>query len=390
MPQAVIFGAGNIGRGFIGQLFSEGGYDVVFVDVDRALVEALNQRHAYTIRLVSNEGQESVRVAPVRALHASQRNEISSALMDAEMAASAVGSAALQAIAPSVASGVSMRASPEKSGHLNFLLCENLKGAARTFREMVEAGLDEQERVYAQNHVGFVDTVVARMVPAPTPQMRAEDPSLIAVEPFKELPVDRDAFSGPPPDIPGIIPVSPFAFFTERKLHIHNAGHSVLAYLGYLAGYEYGYEALADDDIYFQARGAMEESARALTRRYHPATGSLLINIEDLLRRFGNRALGDTVARLARDPMRKLGRADRLVGASLSCLAEGISPTNLATGIAAGLRFTMRGDPSAGQVQDIIRTRGIAHALAEVCELGPGEPLFDMVVQRYRELTAGR
>ena len=113
-----------------------------------------------------------------------------------------------------------------------------------------------------------------------------------------------------------MIPFAPFSFFTDRKLYIHNAGHAVLGYLGYLAGYEYGYEALADDEIYFQARGAMEESALALTRKYHPAPGALLANIEDLLHRFGNRALGDTILRLGRDPIRKLAHADRLVGAA--------------------------------------------------------------------------
>ena len=92
------------------------------------------------------------------------------------------------------------------------------------------------------------------MVPPLTPELRAQDPSLIIVEPYKELPVDHDGFIGAPPPIVGMIPFSPFAFFTDRKLYIHNAGHAVLGYLGYLAGYEYGYESLADDEIYLQAR----------------------------------------------------------------------------------------------------------------------------------------
>ena len=108
------------------------------------------------------------------------------------------------------------------------------------------------------------------MVPPLTPELRGQDPSLILVEPYKELPVDRDGFAGEPPQIVSMIPFAPFSFFTDRKLYIHNAGHAVLGYLGYLAGYEYGYQALADDEIDFQARGAMEESALALTRKYHP------------------------------------------------------------------------------------------------------------------------
>ncbi len=171
--------------------------------------------------------------------------------------------------------------------------------------------------------------------------------------------MDRAGFVGEPPAIVGMIPYAPFSFFTDRKLYIHNAGHAVLGYLGYLAGYEYGYEALADDEIYFQARGAMEESALALTRKYRPAPGALLANIEDLLHRFGNRALGDTILRLGRDPLRKLARTDRLIGAALNALAEGVTPTHLVTGIAAGLRFDHPDDPIAADLQARLHGYGL-------------------------------
>jgi len=181
-----------------------------------------------------------------------------------------------------------------------------------------------------------------------------------------------------------MIPYAPFAFFTERKLYIHNAGHAVLAYLGYLGGYEYGYEALADDEIYFQARGAMEESALTLTRKYHPPAGALLANVDDLLHRFGNRALGDTILRLGRDPVRKLAPTDRLVGAARNAVAENVTPTHLATGIAAALCFNHPDDPIAQELQARLRATDASRVLAAVCEIKPGEPLFELVVARYR------
>jgi mannitol-1-phosphate 5-dehydrogenase len=236
-------------------------------------------------------------------------------------------------------------------------------------------------------HIGFVDTVIARMVPPLTPEMRAQDPSLIIVEPYKELPVDRDGFVGEPPAIAGMIPQAPFALFTERKLYIHNAGHAVLAYLGYRFGYEYGYQALGNDEIYFQVRGAMEESALALTRKYRPPAGALLANVDDLLHRFGNRALGDTILRLGRDPLRKLARTDRLVGAALNALAEGVTPVNLVTGIAAGLCFDHPEDPIAGEMQARLHSYGIGRVLSEVCEIAAGEPLFELILGRYRAMV---
>ncbi len=384
MREAIIFGAGAVGRGFIGQLFSESGYSVTFVDVDQELIAALNRRGAYTIRLVTNEGSEEAMVGPVRALHAANREAVAEALVAAEIGATAVGAAALPHIAPRLAEGIARRAQAGKRTPFNLIVCENLKGAAAVLRELVAGHLSADDRAFMAAHIGFVDTVIARMAPPLTPELRAQDPSLILVEPYKELPVDRAGFVGEPPAIVGMIPYAPFAFFTERKLYIHNAGHAVLAYLGYLAGYEYGWEAVADDEIYFQVRGAMEESALALTRKYHPPAGALLANINDLLARFANRALGDTILRLGRDPLRKLAPSDRLVGAARNAWTQGVTPVNLATGIAAALRFDHPADPIAQELQARLRRDGVAAVLENVCGLAPDEPLFEMVRARHQ------
>jgi mannitol-1-phosphate 5-dehydrogenase len=388
MKEAVIFGAGAVGRGFLGQLFSESGYRVTFIDVDPLLLEAFNRRGAYTIRLATNAGVEEIAIGPVRGLHASDREAVAEALAQAEVGATAVGAGALKHVAPAVALGIERRARAGVADPFNLIICENLKGAAGVMRALVVDALPPQHHPFMAAHVGFVDTVIARMAPPLTPELRAQDPSLIIVEPYKELPVDRAGFAGDPPEIVGMIPYAPFSFFTERKLYIHNAGHAVLAYLGYLKGCEYGYEALADDEIYFQARGAMEESALALTRKYHPPSGALLATIEDLLVRFGNRALGDTVLRLGRDPIRKLAHSDRLVGAALNALAQGVTPVHLVTGIAAALRFDPPEDPVAVELQAKLRQDGIERTLSDVCGLSPGEPLFEMVMARHQSLSS--
>jgi mannitol-1-phosphate 5-dehydrogenase len=388
LKEAVIFGAGNIGRGFLGQLYSESGYQVTFVDLDQPLLDALNRRGTYTVRLVTNTSTDEVEAGPVRAIPASDVDAVAEAVSRAEIGATAVGAGVLKHVAPAVAAGVRRRAERGVSEPLNLVICENLKGAAAIFHNLVKEALPADCHAYLDAHVGFVDTVIARMVPAPTLEMRAQDPSLIVVEPYKELPVDRRGFIGVPPTVVGMIPYAPFSFYTERKLYIHNAGHSVLAYLGYLRGYEYGYEALADEDVFFQVRGAMEESARTLHRKYNPPAGALAANIDDLLVRFANRALGDTILRLGRDPLRKLGRTDRLVGAGLNALAEGVEPANLVTGIAAGLCFDHPGDPLALDLQARLHAYGLGRTLAEVCELAPGEPLFGRIAERYGTMAA--
>ena len=141
MKQAIIFGAGNIGRGFIGQLYSESGYHVTFVDVDRPLLDTLNGRGRYTIRLVTNERTEEVTVGPVAALHSGDLDAVAEAVSRAEIGATAVGAGILKFIAPAVARGIERRAQQGITAPFNLIICENLHGAAAIFRGMVEAAL---------------------------------------------------------------------------------------------------------------------------------------------------------------------------------------------------------------------------------------------------------
>jgi len=188
----------------------------------------------------------------------------------------------------------------------------------------------------------------------------------------------------------GMEPHDRFAAYVDRKLYIHNAGHAVLAYLGYLKGLTYGYEALADPAIYRWLRQALNESQRALVAHHGLDPAALQAHVDDLLVRFGNRALGDTIYRLARDPLRKLGPTDRLVGAANLALAHGIAPVGLATGIAAALAFDHPDDPRAVELQRRLAAEGLDAILQEVCGLEPMGPLASLVKRRYALVQAGR
>lgn len=386
MQQAVMYGAGNVGRGFLAQLFSESGYQVTFVDIDEPLIAALNARGSYTIRLVDNQHSQEVRVGPVRGLLSSQTAEVAEALAAASIAATAVGARALPIIAASIAGGIRLRAARQASEPLNIIVCENLHGAAELMRGWVHERLDEREREYLVGHVGFVDTVIGRMVPELSPELRAQDPSLIIVEPYKELPVDRSGFVGPIPRIVGLEACDHFALYTARKLYLHNAGHAILAYLGYRRGHKLGYEALDDALIRPILHAALEESVQGIVAKYDASPQWLRAHVAELTVRFANRVLADPILRLARDPLRKLAPQDRLVGAARVAQAAGVTPVNMAWAIAAGLSFDAPEDPLAQQMQARIHAEGLAAVMASVCEIRADEPLGAAVLARYRRL----
>lgn len=380
MKKAVQFGAGNIGRGFLGQLFSESGYEVVFVDVVADVVQLLNERRCYTIRIASDP-IEHVEVPNVRAVNGRDIDAVAEELATADIACTAVGVNVLPAIANAVAAGVKKRADNGCEAPLNIIICENLAHADDFLRDKVRAALPAEYHEYLATKIGFVMSVVARMVPIMTEEQKREDPLLIIVEAFKKLPVNRKAFVGEIPEIVGVQPRDNFQAYVDDKLFTHNCGHAVAAYLGYLRGHESMHQAMQDEKVVAATRAALNETAQALIKCYGVDPEEHYAHIDDLLERFGNVALGDQVARVGRDPLRKLGPEDRLVGAAKFALAQGIFPACVCKGIAAGLYFTPADDPTAPKVQDIIKAGGPKAALAEVCELDEDSDLALAVLE---------
>lgn len=387
-PTAVIFGAGSVGRGFLGQLFSESGYRVVFVDVDMPLIEALNRRGSYTLRLAGVQTIEDLTIGPVSAVDARDTERVAAEVARASLMATAVGARALSAIAGPIAAGLAARWQAGERAPQNIILAENLHDAPDVLRGHVLAHLPEARRPQLTERVGFVASVIARMSPVPTPEQRAADPTLIVAEPYKVLPVDRDAFVGEVPQVVGMYAVSPFAAYTDRKLYIHNAGHAMLGYLGHRRGYAFGYEALADPHVYALLSQALNESGRALMAEHHMDAVALAENVQYLLDRFANRALGDPISRLARDPLRKLAPGDRLVGAARLAERHAIEPQGLAWGIAAGLAYDDPNDPLAVELQAILQSEGLDGAMVKVCGIRPDEPLAALVMARYQTLRS--
>lgn len=376
MYNAVHFGAGRIGRGFVGQLLSEAGCRTTFVDTDAALVDALHARGAYPLRLVDADGgTQNVTVGNVDALHASDTAAVVHALVRADVVSTAVGIANFPEVAALLAAGIQARAK-HNAPPLNILLCENGWHVADTLRGLLEPLITPEARNYLLHSVGLVECVVGRMVPV------QNDPLLVTAEPYKELFVNADVLRGPLPGLPGLpglILADNFDACEARKLFLHNMGHAALAYAGWQAGHEFVWQCVHDTDIAGLCRGAMQETEAALAAEYGFSPATLSAFADDLMRRFSNRALGDTVARVAADPLRKLAPHDRLVGAARLCERHGVPPRALARVIRLALAYDNPADPSAVLLQQRRAAKGDESVLHSLCGILPGSPLACLI-----------
>jgi len=348
--KAVFFGAGSIGRGFLGQLLTEGGFEVVFVDVDQQLVDRLNASRSYPLCLLSPDGEREIQVKNVRAVHGGSVEAVAAEIANAELLGTSVGAGALKFVAPTLAAGLRSRWGLKNFKPIDVLLCENLMDADKFLHGLLEAELNGPgETSLLHDYVGLVETSIGRMVPVPSNETRRDNPLRVSAEPYGELPVDSSAFKGPIPAIPGLKPATPFLFYIQRKLFIHNLGHAVASYLGAALGYTWVWEAIGNPYILVITSMAMNQSARALATEHRSDLAVLQDHVRDLLARFANKALGDTLERVCKDPLRKLAPQDRLVGALSLCQKNNVDSRWIALGTAAALHFHTNGLPDLAE-----------------------------------------
>ena len=367
--RAVHFGAGSIGRGFLGQIYCESGYQTTFIDVVKPVVNALNLRGAYPLHEVSDEGGRTLVIDRVNAVDGSDIEAASTALAAADIASTAVGLHALPHIAPVIAAAIVRRFSRNDAPPLDMIVCENLKNGEAHMRALVVAHLEKNHLPLLETRVGFVEASIGRMVPVVTPEQRAEDPLAVWVEPYCELPVDVRGFRGPVPELRYLKPASNFAAYVERKLFVHNLTHAATAYLGYRRGYRFIYEAIRDASVRASVEAAGRESCAALVKKYGTGAGDVEAHRQDLILRYRNRALADRVDRVGRDPERKLGPEDRLIGAMRLCLGQGVVPEAVAKAVAAAILYDNPEDPAVPKIQSLLRDGGVDAVLQDICGL---------------------
>ncbi len=378
--KALHFGAGNIGRGFIGGLLSESGYDVTFVDVNEEIVNLLNAKETYKIVLADVQPKEKM-IKGINAINSQKSPElVIDAIKTANLITTAVGPNVLSIISRLVSRGISERMK-ENEQPLNIIACENMIGASSLLKEKVYEYLDEEEKKSAASLIAFPNSAVDRIVPNQT----NEDKLLVSVEPYYEWVIDKTEMIGETTSINGATFAESLSPFIERKLFTVNTGHCITAYLGYLAKYTSIKQAIDDEKIADVVKGSLIESGKVLINKHGFNQEEHLAYIEKIINRFKNPFISDEVIRVGRSPIRKLGPDDRLISPAIQYYdAFGTLPIYLLQGIAAGYLYNNPKDEESKEIQQTIRETGITHALLKYSGLSPDHPLTLELVSSLR------
>ena len=380
MKKAIQFGAGNIGRGFIGALLSKAGYHVVFADVNTEIIDKINKDKEYTIHVMDTVCSEE-KVNDISGV-ISINNEIYKEIVEAEIITTAVGPVVLPRIAPTIAKGIALRKENGVKNYLNIIACENAIKASSQLEEEVKKYLTKDEVDYLEEFVGFPNCSVDRIVPP----VKSENILDVVVENYYEWNVEEKAFKGEIPKIEGMNLVDNLMAYIERKLFTLNTGHAITAYFGYLKGYETIEESIKDEVIYDFVKKAMIESGKGLIAKYNFDEEAHYKYINKIIDRFKNPYLKDDVARVGREPLRKLNENDRLIKPLITARGFNINTDNLLLGVGAALHYDNKEDSQSVQLQSLINEKGIKASLAEISKISGDTDVLDKVEKYYDEV----
>jgi mannitol-1-phosphate 5-dehydrogenase len=380
---AVHFGAGNIGRGFVGLILHRAGYQVVFADVVDELIDALNSTPSYLVKEVGFEPAEH-RVDNYRAINSrSDEPAVVAEIASADIVTTAVGPTVLKFVAPVILAGLRQR--PDGAAPLAVMACENAINATDVLVEHIRSRAPEEEWPALAAKAVFANTAVDRIVPA-----QSGGGLDVTVETYFEWAIERPPFQGNEPSIPDATWVDDLAPYIERKLFTVNTGHAATAYHGFVRGIKKLSDALADDVVRTAVEGVLSETRQLLVAKHEFSDEAQQAYVDKILQRFANPYLPDTVDRVGRQPLRKLSRSERLIGPAAELADRGVRPQHLLATVEAALSFDVPDDPESAELQQLLKTLPAEAATERICGLTPADPLYaDVVAVMARRVGGG-
>jgi mannitol-1-phosphate 5-dehydrogenase len=367
--KAVFVGAGKIGRGFLAHLAFRSGYGLTFIDANRDLVDLLIQRRAYRLHILGAPSKDET-ISGFNAFHV-HSPEVTEVGLDADVIFVSVGGPNL-----GLAGMVVSRMVAGRTRNLNVIVGENWPHAAAELKKAANLPAG----------IGVAEATILRSCIEPTEAQRAQDPLSVQCQDYWELPVDAEALLEPVPQIEGLKPTPSFENALQRKVYTYNAINATIAYLGYHLGHKLLSEAANDPAILAHALGVRREVDEAICRRFGYAPEAQLRYSDSALAKFQNALIVDPIERQVRDPLRKLGRHDRLVGAAMLAMEVEVPPRELALSIAAALQYRNPSDASAVRLHELVDDLGPAEALARIAQIDRTSRLVQLVMERYDDV----
>jgi mannitol-1-phosphate 5-dehydrogenase len=381
----VIFGAGKMAGGLIGHVAWQSGYSIQFVARRREVIDAINRHAGYELNIAGQP--RPVLVNGCSAVDIHHREQVIRAVANADLVFTALGIDNLSAVVDLIGEGLFRRCQTHGLDPLNVIACENLPGTGAYLRHQVLGTAATETALCIERTAGFSAAVTRRVM---TGGSIHRGRLSFSVDSEYELVIERHGLLGHLPSLHGSIVTDEFTALVMRKFFTVNCAQAVAAYVGYQEGCEYIHEAMAHPRVGPLVRDALAEATAALKAEFPTQAAAIDQDATETLERLASAATVDTIARVAREPRRKLSPRERLVGPARLAQRHRLGNAALVQAIAAALAYDAASDAQAAALQHAIAAESLDKVLTEDLGLLPHEDLARSVKQQWRALLAHR
>lgn len=381
----IICGAGRIGRGFITQLMTCNHNNITFFDAGQGLVDLLNNKKEYTIH-VAGHPELDLLIGNVEAHNVTELDVLADKWKDADFLFTAVGGKNLKSVGINFAKAFRLMIKNNTVHKSNIVCCENWLIPVEDLKAGIYEELnDEEKKIFDENTGVSASVIMCSGMGAPDPSMLVNEADTW-VQNFKYLPIDGDRILGEKPNWEYVEFVTEFPKLLKQKIYTNNTSVGSIAYLGVLKGLKLVSEAANDPEIEPIMDGIYSEVKTGLVGCADISEESQCAFEKRSKAKYQDRDIVDPLSRIARDPIRKLGPEDRLIGPSKLCLQAGRKPENIALAAAAALFYNDPEDETAGKLKEMREQHGVEYILQNVCMLKPEEELYSLILNSIDKL----
>ena len=378
MGNIVIIGAGKEGKAYLGEVYDAAGWHLAFLDKDSQAIEALRQTGCYSVTVLREDRTEERSISGYEAYVMDEQHSCIQEIIDADVIALCLYPEDIEAAIRYIGPCLRIRADRNPDQELLILSCTNKNHIMEENQAALSEELPgEQQKKWNKERVAFRDVIVRRSANASSNRdVKLTSKALQSL--LIQGPVNVD-LSG----VEWMQVCDGIEFLKDIKLFVHNCPHAACAYAGYAKGYATTQEAEKDEEIAALMSGCLAEARAGIEAEFHPAAKQLeLVGCSMKAKE----EEVEQIRRVAENPIRKLGRNDRLTGAAMYCRKHGIVPGCIAKAIAYGLKYDDRRDPYAVRMQEMIKTDGIKKTAAGILGIPEDDTLFAMVMAEYERL----
>lgn len=380
MKQALHFGGGSIGIGFIADLLNQSDYEVTIVDIDSDLVDQINETNTFDLYLI-NEEYKKKQLTHIHALSSIEdQATIIDQIITTDLITTAVWAENLPKIAPVLLEGLKKRAD-HGGDRVNVLACENAMFNSEILRKAILA-LDSSAEDWLDTIAAFPNTAVDRMVLA----SEHDGKKTIDIGRDHELVIEESKLVDPADKpIKEAVYTTNLKKYIERKLYIVNCGHAWAGYIGFVNGYSIIQDVFHNEELVQMIRETMWESAHLLMKKYGFTEQDMIDYINFIMDRYQTPGIEDLITRVSRSPIRKLQPEERLVGPCVQCEELGLENQRLLEGIAAAFLFDNPEDEQSVELLAFVAEHGIDEAILQFTKIPLDNRMHQAIKKNYQK-----